>query len=324
VGTSHPFFLAANSESKASCDIMDETRVGYLRLLNAKGTPVLVHWSFPVGGLLISAFVGFDIWETAFFTLGYVLLIAIHEAGHAAAARRLGLKVFAIYISAASGECRSEPPQTVRGAFFLWSAGLIAQTALFLGSVLYMQIIGQPTSRLARCLILVFTVVNAILFFINVVPEKFPRGLPSDGYVLWKLLLHVLGNKPSPVPYGVAAPDKAPVFPPDTRLLTIKELIPLGFLAGVEILNDKTTPMEFVVTTLMRHLDLDRESSLSLMLAIHNKGGALVPLPSIQRAEAVAAAIVADAAASGHSLICRPVDAQQSIPADAIDSLGRG
>jgi ATP-dependent Clp protease adapter protein ClpS len=154
------------------------------------------------------------------------------------------------------------------------------------------------------------------------VPEKAARGLPSDGYVLWNLLLHVFGNKPSPVLYGVATPDKAPVFPPDTRLLTIKELVPLGFLAGIEILNDKTTPMEFVVTTLMRHLDLDRESALSLMLAIYNKGGALVPLPSIQRAEAVAAAMVADASASGHKFICRAVDVQQRIPA-VLDPLGR-
>ena len=269
-----------------------------------------MHWSFPVGGLLISAYAGFNIWEAAFFGLGYVLLIAIHEAGHAAAARQLGLKVFAIYISGAGGECQSEPPQTVRGAFFLWSAGLIAQTALLLGSVFYMQIVGQPTSQLARCLLLSFTVVNVILLFINLVPEKSGGGLPTDGYVLWKLLLHVFGNKPNPVRY-VVAPDKAPVFPPDTRLLTIKELVPQGFLAGIEILNDKTTPMEFVVTTLMRHLDLDRDRALSLMLAIHNKGGALVPLPSIQRAESVAAAIIADASASGHNFICRAVDAQQ-------------
>src|SRR5947208_3103158 len=288
---------------------MSDARVGYLRLLNAKGTPVFVHWSFPVGGLLISAYAGFNIGEAAFFCLGYVLLIAIHEAGHAMAARQLGLKVFAIYISGAGGECRSESPQTVGGAFFIWSGGLIAQTALLLGSVFYMQIIGQPTSQLARCLVLSFTVVNAIILFINLVPQKPARGLPSDGYVLWKLLLHVFGNQPNPVQY-VVPPDKAPVFPPDTRLLPIKEFVPLGFLAGIEILNDKTTPMEFVVTTLMRHLDSDRDRALSLMLAIHNKGGALVPLPSIQRAESVAAAIAADASASGHNFICRAVDVQ--------------
>jgi ATP-dependent Clp protease adapter protein ClpS len=299
--------------------IMSDARDGHLKLLSANGTPVFVHWSFPVGGLLISAYVGFNIWESVFFCLGYVLVIAIHEAGHAAAARQLGLKVFAIYISGAGGECRSESPQTVKGAFFLWSAGLLAQTALFLGTVFYMQIIGKPTSQLARCLVLSFTVVNVILIIINLVPEKSGSGLPTDGYVLWKLLIHVIANKPSPVPLA----SQQTVFPPDTRLLTIKELVPLGFLAGIEILNDKTTPMEFVVKTLMRHLDLDRDRAVSVMLAIHNKGGVLVPLPRLQRAKAVAAAIVADASASGHKLVCRAVDAQQVVPDNVLDPVGR-
>jgi hypothetical protein len=118
----------------------------------------------------------------------------------------------------------------------------------------------------------------------NLLPSKSAKGLPSDGYVLWKLLLHVFGNHPNPVPY-VVAPDQGPVFPPDTRLLTIKGLVPQGFLTGIEILNDKTTPMEFVVTTLMRHLNLDHDGAVSLMLAIHNKGGSVISLPSMQRAQ---------------------------------------
>jgi hypothetical protein len=130
---------------------MNNARTGYLRLLNAKGTPVFVHWSFPAGGLLISTYAGFDIREAAFFCVGYVIVIAIHESGHAAAAWQLRLKVFAIYISGAGGECRSDPPQTVRGAFLLWSAGLIAQAALLLSSALYIQIGSRPTSEIARC-----------------------------------------------------------------------------------------------------------------------------------------------------------------------------
>jgi hypothetical protein len=74
------------------------------------------------------------------------------------------------------------------------------------------------------------------------------------------------------------------VLPPDTALTAIPRFVPPGFTQGIEILNDNTTPMEFVVTVLSAHVGLSRQEATHTMLAIHQCGGALIPTPS--RAEA--------------------------------------
>jgi ATP-dependent Clp protease adapter protein ClpS len=108
----------------------------------------------------------------------------------------------------------------------------------------------------------------------------------------------------------------SPTFPPGTGLKSIEELMPDGLTTGIEILNDNTTPMEFVVTMLVRHLHLTQEHAITRMLAIHEMGGLLIPLPSMERAECVAAAITSDARRHNHCLVCRAVDARQALPAD--------
>jgi ATP-dependent Clp protease adapter protein ClpS len=80
-------------------------------------------------------------------------------------------------------------------------------------------------------------------------------------------------------------------------------------MTGIEILNDNTTPMEFVIGTLVKHLGLEREDAILLMLNIHNNGGLLYPLPTLEKAEHVAAAMTSNALAHGYQLICRSVDA---------------
>jgi ATP-dependent Clp protease adapter protein ClpS len=99
----------------------------------------------------------------------------------------------------------------------------------------------------------------------------------------------------------------SPVFPPGTGLLSIDELIPDGFTTGIEILNDNTTPMLFVVTMLVRHLHLTQEHAIDRTLAIHETGGLLIALPDMASAECVAAAITSDARQHNHGLVCRAV-----------------
>ena len=41
---------------------------------------------------------------------------------------------------------------------------------------------------------------------------------------------------------------------------------------SVLILNDDSTPMEFVVNAIEQFFDMDRESAMPLMLRIHNEG----------------------------------------------------
>ena len=97
----------------------------------------------------------------------------------------------------------------------------------------------------------------------------------------------------------------SPVLPPDTSLVSNPDFVPPGFTHGIEILNDNTTPMEFVVAILSAHLGLSPEDSKDTMLAIHTRGGALIPTPSLADAQRIAAQITAEATKLGHPLICR-------------------
>jgi ATP-dependent Clp protease adapter protein ClpS len=237
-----------------------------------------------------------------------VLLVGAHEAGHALAASLLGIKVSSIDISGAGGACWTEAPRKISHAAVVYSAGIIVQIILLATVLLYVQVAGDPISRFGQSLVTTFTVVNAILLVINLIPMR-ARGLDTDGAVLWQLLRHALGYRTNPLEQYVAVPaEESPVFPPDTALLDSPSLVPKGFEQGIEVLNDSKTPMEFVVTCFTRHLALDREQALRTMLAIHNDGGVLIALPSKQRAQEVAAAITAEAEQHGHVLVCRAVE----------------
>jgi len=99
----------------------------------------------------------------------------------------------------------------------------------------------------------------------------------------------------------------SPVFPPDTSLLTVKQLVPEGFSCGLELMNDNATPMAFVVLVLMRCVGLGESEATRTMLAIHTKGGALLPMPSFEESKRVAELVTAEARNNNHELVCRAV-----------------
>jgi len=99
----------------------------------------------------------------------------------------------------------------------------------------------------------------------------------------------------------------SPILPPGTALISIPEFVPQGFTQGIEVLNDNTTPMEFVADVLSTRAALSPEASNRTMLAIHTRGGALIPTTSFEDAHRIAAQIAADAATQGYPLICRAV-----------------
>jgi ATP-dependent Clp protease adapter protein ClpS len=99
----------------------------------------------------------------------------------------------------------------------------------------------------------------------------------------------------------------SPVLSRETSLITFPEFVPPGFTQGIEILNDNTTPMEFVTSILRSCLSLDLKDSNRMMLQIHTRGGALLPTPSFVEAQRIAAQVTEEAAKRGYPLVCRPV-----------------
>jgi ATP-dependent Clp protease adapter protein ClpS len=212
-----------------------------------------------------------------------------------------------VEISGAGGLCRIERPHRVWHSVFVYTAGLLAQVVAFSITLAYVEAFGSPASPFAGAIVFTFTFFNVVLFAINLIPHRSARsGLATDGWVLWRLFLHVFREHPHPHPPLVAtSADQSPIFPRETRLLKRPGFRPPGFVHGIEVLNDGTTPMEFVVTALMTHLGLTRDQAIVKMLDIHNTGGMLIALSSEKEAQRIADAVSAEAQACGHSFVCR-------------------
>lgn len=159
-------------------------RSGYIASVRWAGIPLYIHWSFPVGGLLVVVFLGDFSPATVLSAIAaYTTLVAVHELGHAAFARRAGVEVHALVITAIGGLCFFDPPPAAIDRLLIASGGLLAQLAVFgltLGAV---ALSGDITSPVVNGFVVVFTLFNAILFLGNLVPYRY-----SDGSMIFKAL----------------------------------------------------------------------------------------------------------------------------------------
>jgi ATP-dependent Clp protease adapter protein ClpS len=278
---------------------------GYLKFAEIRGAPVSVHWTLPAAGLIAALIDRVASTQWLYYYVAYAVLIACHEAGHVLAVLGLRLKVYAVQISVFGGLCRFELPRPVRQNALIYAAGFLAQLALLLPALAYVTFRnGFPTDAPGQAICITFTFVNITILILNLIPKQ--GGLDTDGVLLWRLYRHVYWGRPHPHPLLAAAPlDQAPFFPPDTRLMQKPEFQKPGFVHGIEVLNDRTTPMDFVVKMFTEHLRLTEREAVALMVQIHNTGGALIALPSVEDGRRLADQISAEAQAAGHLFVCR-------------------
>jgi ATP-dependent Clp protease adapter protein ClpS len=270
-----------------------------VRLFRVGDTDFFIQRSVLVVVLVISFLAIVGVGSAPAIGLAYIGLLILHESGHVVAARCFGLKVHSVTVSAISGLCRFDFPKSYSAAFLVVSAGLLAQLLLLIASLGYVSWLGEPKSDLGGTILMVFIYVNALLILFNVFPEK-RRESPvgTDGYLLWQLLARRLKRQP------FAYPDTSVTLSPDTRLLRLKRFRQEGFAAGIEVLNDNATPMEFVVGVLSRNLGISQAEAVKLMLSAHASGGLVIAMDRA-RAEAVSGAIAQEASAAGYPLVCR-------------------
>jgi len=282
-------------------------RTGYIRVVEIREIPIFVHWSLPLGGVLFSIFCHVNPKQWIYYCIAFTLLVITHECGHLFAANILRLKVFAIEISGLGGLCQIERPHQVLHSVFLYSAGLIAQVVSFLAALAYIKLFGDQQNVFCTAILMTFTFANAWLFIVNLIPQRASRsGFANDGLVLWQLFLHAFRGHKHPHPPLVFTPtNQTPIFPPETRLLKKPGFRPHGFIYGIEILNDGTTPAEFVIKSLITHLGLTQAEAIVKTLDIHNTGGMLIALPSANEAQRVADLISNEALIAGHNFVCR-------------------
>ena len=277
------------------------------RLATIAGVPVFVRRSFFLAGAFLALIAGAGLPGIAGYCLAYAALFGLHECGHAAVAHALGLQVYSVELSAVGGFCRLQMTRRPRDTWLVYSAGLAVQILLLLLTLAGVAIFGHAHAPFAVAVVTTFTWVNMMVFLINLLPGRTLSGSQTDGSILWGLYRHVARNEPHPLAAQHAA---SPLFDPSTRLLTIAGLRPEGFGSGIEMLNDDTTPMEFVVAVLQAYLGFDQTGAHAVAMQIHTRGGVLLPLADRARADAVADAIARDARAQGHRLVCRAVSAE--------------
>lgn len=150
-------------------------RRGYLTL-KIGGLPVLLHWSFPAVGASTGLFAVQTAGQLAvpvflWSSLACAVLIVLHEAGHAAAAWSMGLRVHRVTFTGAGGWCYTDTPPRSGARLFLYSAGALAQLALLAVTVLLLALFGAPAYLPLNCAVVIFTVMNVLMLIVNLVPR---------------------------------------------------------------------------------------------------------------------------------------------------------
>ncbi len=95
-----------------------------------------------------------------------------------------------------------------------------------------------------------------------------------------------------------------------------KDFVTTRFTHGVEIFNDNTTTMEFVVDMLMKHFDLKKDDAIVAMLICHEYESVVMPVETIEYAEQIAQLITDEAREQDCMLVCKAASAQQDPQVD--------
>ncbi len=154
---------------------------GYLTLMRVRGVPLRLHWTLPLGALLLSG----GRFEPGLW-LGIVLVIALHEAGHALVVHRVGLVNLGVDLTGFGGRCVwAGHPTPIQRALVAWG-GVLAQLALLVPMIAVSLLVDLPARGFLADLVEAFTRANAFLIVVNLLPIQ-----PLDGAEAWPLLRHL-------------------------------------------------------------------------------------------------------------------------------------
>ncbi len=150
---------------------------GFFEVGRLAGAPLRVHWTTPIGLFFLTHF-SFNplVWAAL------LLIIVVHELGHAFLARRYGLRLVSIDVTAIGGVCRLEGNPSRREASIVAWGGVLAQAALLVAALLARGIISVVTFGLLDCVFDTLITTNLIVMALNLLPVR-----PLDGADAWRL-----------------------------------------------------------------------------------------------------------------------------------------
>lgn len=148
---------------------------------SVRGVQIHVNWSLPFLGATIAylpakhgAGSAVANYLVAFFCL--VSLVALHELGHAIAAKMCSMRVHAIVLSGYGGCCVADIPSRRSQAAFIFAGGLLTQLLLFAVAAGYLQANGTTSNPLVNAVLFVFIGANTLYMLINLAPFKGTDG----------------------------------------------------------------------------------------------------------------------------------------------------
>lgn len=150
---------------------------GYFRVGRLAGVDLRLHWSVPVGALVFGS-LRFEpiLW------LAFLVVILVHDLGHALLVRAVGCRVAGVDITGFGGQCRWRgKADALDQAVIAWG-GVLAQSLLLGATLLVTAFAGRSTGHAAALVEHAFIEINLWIVAINLLP--FP---PLDGARAWRL-----------------------------------------------------------------------------------------------------------------------------------------
>ncbi|MDB5216952.1 MAG: hypothetical protein JWO86_4879 [Myxococcaceae bacterium] len=153
-------------------------RGGYLETGSVWNAPIRFHWSIPIGAFVLGRF-RFVPWYWAAF----LMLVIVHELGHAIMVRLARARVIAVEAHGGGGFCHWEGHVSELWRALISWGGVLAQLAAFVVAVVVIHVLGPPQSQMAAGLEKAFTDGNMWMAAMNLIPIP---GL--DGAEAWKII----------------------------------------------------------------------------------------------------------------------------------------
>jgi stage IV sporulation protein FB len=151
--------------------------MGWWSVGKVRGVPIRIHWSALLGALFFSGFR-----FAPGYWLGFVLVILVHELGHAAVVKITRQRVHGVTIHGMGGECQWSGNATpIQRSCIAWG-GVWGQLALFVLVLPFSGLLAMSLGRMGAELAYALTYSSLILAAINLIPFG-----PLDGVEAWKL-----------------------------------------------------------------------------------------------------------------------------------------
>ena len=170
---------------------------GFWTVSHFAGAPVRVHWS------VILLMLYFGGWQPGAW-LGVMIIVVVHELGHALIVRAVGAQVTEVMVYGFGGYCGWRGTVTPRERALIAWGGVAAQAVLYLVARIVGQTIGAA-DPFTYVLLDTLTRSNLVLIAINLLPVP-----PLDGASAWPLISMLYND----LRRGVRGRESSPPAPP--------------------------------------------------------------------------------------------------------------